>query len=271
MNIPPTPVSEPEALSLLGLPDYGANDGTETTYVYDYSEGGKINDSSAVLGFDHGFLTGFGWGGTNINDYRHYTKFHDWSDVNNMWRMALLRIGKFDLQDVNAIAPPLSDNSPMCQPYCVARLVELSDRLRFYWGDYNENEANRARGDRFADLAMTLADFRISHPSIPVTEMEVLSFLGLPDCGMAYGRQTFYRYSYWSSASNSRWEFVAILNDGQLAEMGVNKAGVNNYSDFTVFQTWDDIYHFWRSSLPQLNGPEVGVLPWCPHWQPQNP
>ena len=72
------------------------------------------------------------------------------------------------------------------------------------------------------------------------TEIEVLSFLGLPDSGSSDGKDTVYVYSYWRADTKNRWVAIVQIRDGLLEQIGWNDASVNDFSTLKQYRKWSD-------------------------------
>jgi hypothetical protein len=101
-------------------------------------------------------------------------------------------------------------------------------------------EGDAHRGDKFAAVANSL-DVTRFYSSVRITEIEVFSFLGLPDCGRATDKDMCYVYSYNRTETKSRWVAIVFIRDGQLKEIGWNDASVNDFSTWKHYQKWSDV------------------------------
>jgi hypothetical protein len=153
---------------------------------------------------------------------------------------------------------PASDPSP---PDSVARLITISPVLKPLWLDYRDKEGDTRRGRRFEALANALdhADdgppvsiYKLgsleingpgsrSSPAARPTRIEVLSFLGLPDCGKVDGRTANYVYFYKRPDSPARWTAIACIQDGHLTLIGWNVASGNDFSEARQYRKWSDV------------------------------
>jgi hypothetical protein len=117
------------------------------------------------------------------------------------------------------------------------------------WFDYRAMEGDGHRSDEFAKLASRLDEtcfggFFVqtrTRPADRATEIEVLSFLGLPDCGSSDGIETLYVYSYWRTDTKSRWVAIVQIKDGMLEQIGWNDATVSDFSQLKHYKSWSEV------------------------------
>lgn len=126
-------------------------------------------------------------------------------------------------------------------PNAVARLSSIEPRLHDVWRSYVTTEGDSHRGDQFAQVASALDYMRSRNPPVPVSELEVLSFLGLPDCGESRDKNAVYVYSYWRTETDSRWVAIVSIESGQLKTIGWNDASVNDFSAWRHYRKWSDL------------------------------
>jgi hypothetical protein len=126
-------------------------------------------------------------------------------------------------------------------PNAVERLSSLEPGLHEIWRAYVATEGDAHRGDQFARVAWALDFMRFRNPPVPVSDLEVLSFLGLPDCGKTRDKNAAYVYSYWRTETNSRWVAIVFIESGQLKSIGWNDASVNDFSTCKHYRKWSDV------------------------------
>ena len=126
------------------------------------------------------------------------------------------------------------------RPNSVDRLSAMSPNLDTYWKAYISKEGDSHRSDLFQQVALELDGVRRDGPST-VSEREVLSFLGLPDCGTRIQNETNYVYAYFRTATGSRWVVFVSIKNGQLDKMGWNDASVNDTSNWTHYHKWSEV------------------------------
>jgi len=140
-------------------------------------------------------------------------------------------------------------------PNSVDRLSSLHPQIKGEWLQYRTKEGDSHRSDKFTSVAWQLDNtcfgnsfilgvipvMSRTNPADRATEMEVLSFLGLPDCGVRDGKQAFYIYYYWRTDIKSRWVAMVEIKDGLLETIGWNDATVNDFSTFKQYKSWSDV------------------------------
>jgi hypothetical protein len=161
---------------------------------------------------------------------------------------------------------PATEPSP---PNSVARLNAAYPYLEPLLLEYRNAEGDAHRSSRFATLAgaldqtcfgppawvYTFGQLRVSGPTsrsasaVHATRLEVLSFLGLPDCGTTDGRNAVYVYHYWRPETHSQRVAMVEIKDGLLDCVGWNDASVNNFSTLKQYRKWSDV-------LAAVNGKE---------------
>jgi hypothetical protein len=115
--------------------------------------------------------------------------------------------------------------------------------------DYRAKEGDAHRSDEFMNVAGQLDQTCFSgspvstrtKPADRAKEIEVLSFLGLPDCGTRLGKDAVYVYSFWRTDTKSRWVAVVEIRDGMLEEIGWNDAMVNDFSSYRHYKNWSEV------------------------------
>jgi hypothetical protein len=144
-------------------------------------------------------------------------------------------------------------------PNSVERLSALYPSLKEQWLIYRNTEGEAHRSDRFANVAdsldltcfgdTSLYNFGTLHlrgsvrggSTTHATRIEVLSFLGLPDCGETSGQDAVYVYYYWRSDTHNRWEADVEIHNGLLKQIGWNDASVNDNSTLKQYRKWSDV------------------------------
>jgi len=150
--------------------------------------------------------------------------------------------------------PATIPSAEMAPPRVVQRLSSLYPELNRDWMNYRLKEGDQHRSSVFYALTSQLDGTCFSEslspfgsmstrtlPANRATELEVLSFLGLPDHGGKQGNQTFYVYYFWRSDTNGRWFAVAVIKDGLLESIGYNDATVGDFSKMQHYHTWADV------------------------------
>jgi hypothetical protein len=133
-------------------------------------------------------------------------------------------------QSVAATTEPLP---PQETKRLSARFPQLGPMLLAY----RANEGDAHRGDDFAKLAMWVDISGRGNAK----EIEVLSFLGLPDCGKRNGNYTGYIYYFRRAETKSKDVAMVTIDHGMLLYVGWNDASVNDYSKMKQFKKWSDV------------------------------
>ncbi len=104
--------------------------------------------------------------------------------------------------------------------------------LKSEYGNYMATEYPR-RGDNFSGLAVALGS---RAKAVPVLRADVLKYLGKPDFISGSPDNGTMIYTYHRSEVSNRWEIIAFLKDGKLAEVGFSPEDANDHSGYKPYQ-----------------------------------
>jgi hypothetical protein len=127
------------------------------------------------------------------------------------------------------------------RPNSADRLTALSPQLNDCWKAYISREGDAHRSDFFSQVSLELWSVHLRNPAVVINEREVLSFLGLPDCGTRIQNEVGYVYFYARTDTRTRWAVFVMVKNGQLDEMGWNDASVNDTSHWKHYCKWSDV------------------------------
>lgn len=151
--------------------------------------------------------------------------------------------------NTKSASPAATAPASIPAPNQIDRLTSRHPELKSALATYREKEGDQHRGDHFVMLAQYMdikcfgkSAFRRGMSGVDyATELEVLSFLGLPDSGFREGNDAVYVYSYWRDDTKSKWVAIVQISDGKLQLVGWNDARVNDFSNHTKYGTWSDV------------------------------
>jgi hypothetical protein len=129
-------------------------------------------------------------------------------------------VGKQDVPPTRPVSPLAATRPASAEPAPVRRLTSLRSILLGLQQEYLAEEGPARRGKRFAALVSGLDEVRRKEP--PMTEIEVLAWLGPPDYGDSDERGAEYYYLYEHAAPKDWYASPRFDPNGSLSRVGWN-------------------------------------------------